>query len=163
MRKVFFVTAFAMLLAGCTQNSAATQERDGMVEIFDGNLIMLNGQPTLGSNISISLVAAGNDKNVANHYFLSGGCRDRGFLDKADGRFWSGSTPEKNGEMADATRAKDRSTHCLTEDVTRYHQIIAMMEEGATLEFGPDRSSAKFTTPSNKMIEFEYRPSMMID
>ncbi len=134
-----------------------------MVDIFDGNLIMLNGQPTLGSNISINLVATGDDKNVANHYFLSGGCRDHGFLDKADGRFWSGSTPEKNGEMADATRAKDRSTYCLAEDVTRYQQIIAMMEEGPTLEFGPDRISAKFTTPSNKTIEFYYRPSMMID
>lgn len=134
-----------------------------MVDIFNGNLIMLNGQSTLRSNISINLVAAGDDKNVANHYFLSGGCRDHGFLDKTDGRFWSGSTPEKNGEMADAARAKDRSTYCLTEDVTRYHQIIAMMEEGATLEFGPDRSSAKFTTPSNKTIVFDYRPSMMID
>ena len=134
-----------------------------MVELFDGELVALNGQSVRGSNITIRLVAAGDDKGSPNHYFLGGGCRDHGFLDQTDGRFWSGSTPEKNGEMADNLKQQDRSAHCLAEDVTRYHQIVALMEEGAALQFGPNRGSAKFTTPSNKTAEFEYRASMMID
>lgn len=125
-----------------------------MVELFDGQLVALNDQSVQGSNITISLVAAGDDKSKPNHYFLGGGCRDHGFLDQTDGRFWSGSTPEKNGEMADYL-TKDRSAHCLAEDVTRYHQIIALMEEGAALQFGPNHRSAIFTTPSNKTAEFQ--------
>ena len=134
-----------------------------MIELFDGELVALNGQSVRGSNITISLVAAGDDKSKPNHYFLGGGCKDHGFLDQTDGRFWSGSTPEKNGEMAEYLKQQDRSGHCLVEDVARYHQLVALMEEGAVLSFAPDRRSAKFTTPSNRVAEFDFRPSMMID
>ena len=94
---------------------------------------------------------------------LLGGCDDHGFLDPADGKFWSGSTPEKNGEMAEFLRAKDRSADCLVEDVARYHELIEMMEESATLSFGPNRTTAKFTTASKRVAEFQYYASPMVD
>ncbi|MDY6922605.1 MAG: hypothetical protein SWI22_01440 [Pseudomonadota bacterium] len=134
-----------------------------MATIFEGDLVSLDGQDVRGSNLFISLVAGGEDREVPNHYFLSSGCRDHGFLDPADGRFWSGSTPEKNGKLADDLRKRGRGPHCLVDDVARYHRLVALMEEGAVLSFAPDHSSATFTTPSNRVAEFNFRPSMMID
>jgi hypothetical protein len=157
------VIALALLASACSQPQVVAGGQDDAVDVFVGDLVSLNGQDVRGSNIGIRLVAAGADKQKANHYFLSGGCRDHGFLDSQDGRFWSGTTPEKNGEMAAYLKSRDRSVHCLTADVERYHQIVSLMEEGAALSYAEDRASITFTTPSNKTAEFEHRASLMID
>lgn len=145
----------ALFLLGCAQD--LEPENEEAVEIFSGDLVALNGQSVSGSNLNIRLVSWGDEQT---HYYIRGFCMDHGFLDPEDGLFWSGSTPAKNGEMREFLAERGRSAHCLVEDVARYHELIALMEEGASLAYGPDRVTATFTTSSNQTAEFRYQPNI---
>ncbi|WP_226634129.1 hypothetical protein [Brevundimonas poindexterae] len=154
-----FIFMTALLVSGCTGAPSSGSADADLVEIFDGHLVSLDGQLVEATNIDISLRAGGDDRTVPNHYFLTGGCEDHGFLDAVDGRFWSGSTPSKGLESSPRGSGLDQD--CLVEDVERYRRLIALMQEGAVLEFDEDRHTATFTTPSNRAAVFRINTTLL--
>ncbi|MNY30533.1 hypothetical protein D3C86_1646460 [compost metagenome] len=120
--------------------------------IFVGELSMLDGVAVNDSQLKVGLFSKSGDFDAPDQYRISGGCFDRGFLDKADGRFWSGSAPAKNAGIEIASPARRGEAHCPPEDAARYVRLIEIMYEGPTLEF--DRASATFTAPTKGTAKF---------
>ena len=144
-----------LVVAGCSAPAPARPD-SAATNIFVGELRTLNGQPVPDSRLTIHLYSEKGDFDAPDRYGISGGCSDTGFLDKADGRFWSGSAPAKNAGIESATPARRGEAHCPPEDAKRYVQLIEIMYEGPTLEF--DQATATFTAPTKGSAEFQLGP-----
>lgn len=149
MRLVLLPLLAAM--AGCSAPTPA-QPDPASTNIFVGELRTLNGQTVPGSQLTIHLFSKTGDFDAPDRYRISGGCFDSGFLDRADGRFWSGSAPAKNDGIEVANPARRGEVHCPPEDAARYVQLIEIMYEGPALKF--DRAAATFTAPTKGSAEF---------
>ena len=152
MRPLLFLTLAS--LAAC---APSVKEEPRPVDAFTGQLVMLGEAPTPGSELSIR-VYHDPGHEVANRYFISAGCRDSGFLDQADGRYWSGTAPAKNGEMAEFLSGTRLDAYCPAEDPPRYVRLMEIMREGATLTFDADQTTATFTAPTKGSAAFRRGP-----
>ena len=142
-------------IAGCSAPGSAKPD-PAAASIFVGELTTLNGQTSLGSQLKIRLFSETGNFEAPDRYRISGGCIDTGFLDKADGRFWSGTAPLKNAGVEVANPARRGEAHCPPEDAARYVQLIDIMYDGPTLKF--DQASATFTAPTKGSAEFRLGP-----
>jgi hypothetical protein len=147
----------ALVLTGC----GATESTD---PIFMGDLIALNGADTRGSMLQVRLISTDDDPSTAERYFISStGCLDAGFLDEADGKFWSGLSPEKNGEFADHVRGMRLEAKCPPEDAARYIDLMQLMRGGVSLQRDSDGRFATFTNTSGGSARFEVYLGNIID
>ena len=146
-----------LMLASLAACAPSVEEEPRPVDAFTGELMMLGEAPTPGSELRIR-VYRDPGHEVANRYFISAGCRDSGFLDKADGRYWSGTAPAKNGEMAEHLSKMRLDAHCPAEDPERYLRLMEIMREGATLTFDADQTTATFTAPTKGAAAFRRAP-----
>lgn len=159
MRLLPAAAALSMALAsgGCDVNEPTGP-------IFTGDLIALNGADTLGSMLQVRLISTDDDRTTAERYFISSvGCIDAGFLDEADGKFWSGVSPEKNGELAGHLRGLRPEAKCPPEDAARYLELMQLMRGGVSLQQDPDGRFATFTSPSGGSARFEVYLGNIID
>ncbi len=161
MRALLFVMLASLAACAPSVDQPSTEEEQDVVDAFTGELVMLGETPTPGSELRIR-VYRDPGHEVANRYYISAGCRDSGFLDKADGRYWSGTAPAKNGDMAEFLSKMRLDAHCPAEDPQRYVRLMEIMREGATLTFDADHTTATFTAPSKGAAAFE-RASIVID
>ncbi len=139
-----------VILAGCTAQESPER-------VFEGDLIALGGQSVAGSMLHIRLTSTDDDPTTAERYFIySVGCMDSGFLDEKDGKFWSGLSPEKNGELADHLRQSSLEAKCPSEDAARYVDLMQLMRGGVSLRPERDGRFATFTNSSGGSARFEH-------
>lgn len=151
------LSAVLAALAGC-------DVREPTEPIFTGDLIALNGAATGGSMLQVRLISTDDDPSTVERYFISSvGCLDSGFLDEADGKFWSGLSPEKNGELGDHLRGIRLEAKCPPEDAVRYVELMQLMRGGVSLQRDPDGRFATFTNPSGGSARFEVYLGNIID
>jgi len=153
VRLAFF--PLMLTLAACSASGPVEQCKAG-VNIFVGELESLNGELVQDTKLGIRLYSKTGDFEAPDYYFIAGGCLDAGFLDKADGRFWSGSSPAKNPGLPVASPARRGEIHCPPDDSARYVRLLEIMYEGPTLKF--DGASATFTAPTKGSAVFRLGP-----
>ena len=138
----------AALLSGCA--------KDPVAPLFEGELIALNGQWTAGSMLHVKLRSTDEDPATPESYAIySVGCVDTGFVDKADGKFWSGVAPAKNPDLAEHLRQARHDGHCPVEDAARYVELMRLTTEGVSIALTPDRRFATLTHSSGGSARFE--------
>jgi hypothetical protein len=151
------ISAAAAILAGCTVEEPPPP-------LFEGDLIALGGQSVVGSMLHIKLTSTDDDPTTAERYFIySVGCLDSGFLDETDGKFWSGLSPEKNGELGEHLRRMPLEAKCPPEDAARYIDLMQLMRGGVSLQLDSDGRFATFTNPSGGSARFEVYLGNIVD
>ncbi len=160
MRSVSVAAALSIILtplAGCDAKKPDEP-------IFTGDLITLNGESTAGSMLQIRLISTDDDPSTVERYFINSvGCLDSGFLDESDGKFWSGLSPEKNGELGDHLRQISLEGRCPPEDAARYVRLMQLMRGGVSLQRDPSGRFATFTNPSGGSARFEVYLGNIVD
>jgi len=155
----------AVILAGISACSPASDKKaeSDYVFVFDGRLISIDGVDTPNTRIEILLTRSPKSDSLPDQYALRADCIDSGFLNKADGRYWSGMTPSKNGEMEDFIREVPLDARCPIEDRSRYVRLVGIMREGAKLDFDTQQTTATFSAPTKGTAKFQVQPNFVID